>query len=60
MSHTVVSKENFKQIIDSSVNKAQFQKFIEIVTHAQTCPQCATHYNAALSLAEKHTQEFLR
>lgn len=59
MSHTV-TRNNFQQIIDSSIEKVQFQKFIEIVTHAQTCPQCAEQYNAALSIAENHIQESFR
>ena len=61
MSHThMVSKEAFKEIIDSSVEQVQFQKFIELITHAQTCTECASHYNAALSIAENHIQESFR
>lgn len=53
----VFSKEKFKEIIDSSVDKVQFQTFIELVTHAQTCPKCASHYTMALNIAENHMKE---
>lgn len=53
----IISENKFKEIIDSSVKKAKFQKFIELITHAQTCPQCASSYNTALSVAENHMQE---
>ena len=61
MSHPkVISKEKFKEIIDSSLDKVQFQKFIELVAHAQTCNKCKFHYNKALSIAESHMHEVLR
>jgi len=53
----VVTKDKFKEILDSAVDKVKFQKFIQLVTHAQTCIKCAPYYNKALSIAEHHMQE---
>lgn len=58
MSHIqVLSKNKFKEIIDSSVDKVMFQNFIELISHAQTCPQCSKYYNGALAFAENHLKE---
>ena len=55
-----ITKEKMIQAMDSVYVKRDFQMFISVMTHAQTCKECSRLFFESMRKAKDHLESELR
>ncbi len=55
-----ITKERMIQAFDSVCMKRDFQMFIAVMTHAQTCKKCSKLFFESMSKAKDHLESELK
>ena len=55
-----ITKAKIMHVLDSAYAQRDFQTFMSVMTHAQTCNKCSKLFFASMKMAENHLDNELK